>query len=63
MKEEIIKKHKMIIDLQSQVEKFERDKILYLEDQIKLEKLYKLGIIDSSEDPIPYRQDEYEDMR
>ena len=63
MKEEIIKKHKMIKDLQSQVENFERDKILYLEDQIKLEKLYKLGIIDSSGDPIPYRQDEYEDMR
>ena len=47
MKKEITKKQKLIEDLQSKVDSLEIERILYLNDQVKLKKLYQMGFIDS----------------
>ena len=60
MKKEITKKQKLIEDLQSKVDSLEKEKILYLNDQVKLENLYQMCFIDSQEDPLLFKQKEYE---
>ena len=40
MKKEITKKQKLIEDLQSKVDSLEKERILYLNDQVKFKKLY-----------------------
>ena len=58
IKKEITKKQKLIEDLQSKVDSLEKERILYLNDQVKLEKLYQMGFIVSQGDPLPFKQDE-----
>ena len=60
MKKEITKKQKLIKYLQSKVDSLEKEKILYLNDQVKLEKLYQMCFIDSQVDPLLFKQKEYE---
>ena len=55
-----MKKEKLIEDLQSKVDSLKKEKILYLNDQVKLEKLYQMCFIDSQGDLLLFKQKKYE---
>ena len=59
-------KHKaqttIINDLKSKIERFEHERIILLEDQAKLAKLFDMGYIDNHGDPLPDLPKENDDM-
>ena len=50
-------KEKLIGNLKKKIIYFENEKLEYLNDRAKLAKLFDLGLIDSSGDPLPYHSD------
>ena len=50
-------------ELKLQVEKFEKLKMDYLEDESRLAKLYEMGVIDSKGDYMPNSPDDHDDMK
>ena len=45
-------KEKLIASLKKKIVDFENEELVYMEDRAKLAKLYEIGLIDSSGDPI-----------
>ena len=62
IKQQLNSKQRIIEQLKSEVDKFERERIHLLDDQTKLVKLYHTGLIDDRRDPIPHNQNESDDM-
>ena len=54
------KQEKVISKLKQQIEHFEKQRQYFFEAQDKLDKLYQLGVIDSTDDPILAKPDDEE---
>ena len=52
----------MICELKDKVAQFEKERILFMEDLAKLEKLYLMRVIDDKGDLLPFDPDENEEM-
>ena len=63
LKSELDDKSKKIEDLIAQVDKFKKERVLFIEDSAKFDKLYQMGIIDNHGDPLQFRPDEGEYMK
>ena len=62
-KEQIDQDLKVIKNLKNQIDKFEKERILFLDNSEKLGKLYQMGIIDNKGDPLPCIPDDPSDMK
>ena len=62
IKQQLNSKQRIIEQLKSEVDKFERERIHLLDDQTKLAKLYDMGLIYDRGDPIPHNPNESDDM-
>ena len=63
LKSKLDDKSKKIEDLITQVDKFKKERVLFIKDSAKLDKLYQMGIIDDHGDPLQLRPDESEYMK
>ena len=51
-------KSKVIIELKSKEEQFEKERILFMEDSTKIEKLHQMGLIDNKGYPLQLNSDQ-----
>ena len=63
LKEQKKEKDEALEELKEQVKKFEKLNMDYLEDELRLAKLYEMGAIDSKGDYMPYSHDDHDDMK
>ena len=62
LKEANIKKDELIADLKAKIDKFEEERLDFLEDKNKLAILYDLRVIDSNGDPLPFNPNDEEEI-
>ena len=48
-------KSKVIIELKSKEEQFKKERILFMEDSTKIEKLHQMGLIDNKGYPLQFQ--------